>query len=164
VAAREGDEPPAVLGRSPSFDVPRVGVPAPWGRSRAVHDGLVGQLAEAGWRREGRHAAWYATTFVRERAPAPPPGEERGKVVLRRAGREARWKAVRLDRYGNAAPLSASPPFRVPRRGRAQLSDEARWLRTALVRHLERSGWTVVDLPAGPSHDVALRRRVRRAT
>jgi hypothetical protein len=161
VAPATGDDSATLIARSPAFRVPAVGPVPPWGRPRELFVGLASQLSDAGWTREGVRGAWHRTAFVREASPSPPTGDERCTVVLRRMGRQARWKAMSVDPHGRATAISASPPFSLSRRPRGPVSEEGRSLHAALLFHLERLGWAVEDGSGNALDGVTLRRGAR---
>jgi hypothetical protein len=162
VSLAGGDDPVAYVARTPSFELPALGVVPKWGRARKLHDGLVRRLTDAGWSPAGTGGSWYEAVFSREVAPAPAAGEERCTVVLRRIGREARWEAVSIDAYGTATPVSASPAFSAPRHDDPAGTEEGQALHAALLAHLERFGWEVADRPQDDaSSPTTLRRRAR---
>jgi hypothetical protein len=161
VSLAGGDDPVAYVARTPSFELPALGVVPKWGRARKLHDGLVHGLTDAGWSPAGTGGSWYEAVFSREAAPAPAAGEERCTVVLRRIGREARWEAVSIDAYGTATPVSASPAFPAPRHDDPAGTEEGQALHAALVARLERFGWEVADRPQDASSPTTLRRRAR---
>ncbi len=163
VAPATDDGSATLIARSAAFRAPAVGPVPPWGRPRELFDGLASQLSDAGWTREHVRGAWHRTAFVREASASPPTGDERCTVVLRRMGRQARWKAMSVDPHGRATAISASPPFTLSRRPRGPVSEEGRSLHAALLFHLERLGWALEDGSGDALDGVTLRRGAARA-
>lgn len=148
--------PPTAISRSFAFS--RAGDVSNNRRARSAHDALVAQLSAVGWRQEESGKEWFEAVFVRDIPERSGSRVDHAAVVCRRLGDEARFEAIQLDDYGNAARLAASPTFSARRRGSVRPTAEARALHAALVRYLQRLGWDADQPPDGDWYATPLTR------